>query len=158
MPQHVNVAAGLFCRETPAERLGRAQQSREEAVKWTVMGTWHTEAGTGSSIPSSAPLPPPRRGTWQVEGAEVMLSAQRRGSELLKKGTVCQLMHKNCAELVCVSVWVCTWGVVRMQVTVCSWKLVVYPSSLADAALFLLFVVFFQLVHMKHEFRRSSGI
>lgn len=114
------VVAQLLCRETPAERLGWAQQWREDDGKWTVLQLWHMEAGTRSSSSSSVrpstptpwtpflppSQPPPRcrhtrthsssvtikagKGTWQVEGAEVMASAQRRRLEVLKKRTVSQ--------------------------------------------------------------------
>ena len=133
------VMAELFCRETPAERLGWAQQRREEAGKWTVMQAWHTEAGTGSRIASSVhPRPPSQppalstatikagKGTWQVEGAEVMASAQRRCLELLKKRTVSQRARGESRHshsrtvwvfVVCMSVWLETCGLSKLFLT-----------------------------------------
>lgn len=114
------VVAKLFCRETPAERLGWAQWRKEEAAKWTVMHAWHTNAGTGSNNSSSASphipssLPPSAatvkagKGTWQVElGGGMMASAQRWGLRLLKNRAASRQRpgvsrQSNTTQFVCV--------------------------------------------------------
>lgn len=141
--------------------------SRGEAVKWTVWQDWQGhDRCSPPQPPASNVTTKAGKGTWQVEGAEVMASGQRRG-ELLKKRTVSQRglreSLQSCTRTVgslCVCIHVSVYvGSVHMQVIVRLWN----GNSWCIQTLFLTLqssssFFFVQLVRKVHTFSQLSQI